>query len=77
MTMTTEPNTRRDNHSAMDDLFWSLKTVRQKTGLSSATIYRYMALDLFPARRKLGPNRVGWLASEVKAWSQSRPQPGK
>ncbi|OJU30762.1 MAG: hypothetical protein BGN89_18870 [Alphaproteobacteria bacterium 64-6] len=63
--------------SASDDIFWSLKTVRQKTGLSSATIYRYMAVDLFPARRKLGPNRVGWLASEVKAWSEKRPELGR
>lgn len=73
--MTTDPDAGRDANSATDDLFWSLKTVRQKTGLSSATIYRYMALDLFPTQRKLGPNRVGWLASEVKAWSESRPEP--
>ncbi len=76
MTMTTDPDAGRDTKSVSDDLFWSLKTVRQKTGLSSATIYRYMALDLFPAQRKLGPNRVGWLASEVRAWSESRPRTG-
>jgi predicted DNA-binding transcriptional regulator AlpA len=73
--MTTDRNAGTAATPPSDDLFWSLKTVRQKTGLSSATIYRYMALDLFPARRKLGPNRVGWLASEVKAWGESRPDP--
>jgi prophage regulatory protein len=72
--MATDPDAARDTNSATGDLVWNLKTVRQKTGLSSATIYRYMALDLFPAQRKLGPNRVGWLASEVKAWSESRPE---
>lgn len=75
MTSTTDPDSSRAADAGADDLFWSLKTVRQKTGLSSASIYRYMALDLFPSRRKLGPNRVGWLASEVKAWSESRPAP--
>jgi predicted DNA-binding transcriptional regulator AlpA len=73
--MTTDQDVSTTTSSASDDIFWSLKTVRQKTGLSSATIYRYMALNLFPARRKLGPNRVGWLASEVKAWGESRPEP--
>lgn len=75
MTMTNVPYVDNAVGPPPDDIFWSLKTVRQKTGLSSATIYRYMARDLFPARRKLGPNRVGWLASEVRAWSESRPQP--
>jgi len=74
MRMTTNQDVDTTTGSSSGDIFWSLKTVRQKTGLSSATIYRYMALDLFPARRKLGPNRVGWLASEVKAWSESRPR---
>lgn len=75
MTVTIDRDAGTAMNPPSDDLFWNLKTVRQKTGLSSATIYRYMALDLFPARRKLGPNRVGWLASEVKAWSESRPEP--
>jgi predicted DNA-binding transcriptional regulator AlpA len=54
-------------------IFWDLRTVVQKTGLSRATIYRYMARGAFPQRRKVGPGRVAWLASEVIAWSFSRP----
>lgn len=77
MTMTTNRAVGTAADTASDEIFWSLKTVRQKTGLSSATIYRYMARDLFPPRRKLGPNRVGWLASEVKAWSENRPELGR
>jgi prophage regulatory protein len=77
MTATTDRDVGAVADSPGDDIFWSLKTVRQKTGLSSATIYRYMALDMFPARRKLGPNRVGWLASEVKSWSENRPELGR
>lgn len=75
--MTTDQDVTTTASSASDDIFWNLKTVRKKTGLSSATIYRYMALNLFPARRKLGPNRVGWLASEVKAWGKNCPELGK
>jgi predicted DNA-binding transcriptional regulator AlpA len=59
-----------------DDEFWSIKTVAQKTGLSRASIYRYVARNLFPARRRIGPGRIAWLASEVISWMQSRPRPG-
>jgi predicted DNA-binding transcriptional regulator AlpA len=55
------------------EIFWDLRTVAQRTGLSRATIYRYMARGAFPPRRKVGPGRVAWLASEVIAWSSSRP----
>jgi prophage regulatory protein len=55
------------------EIFWDLRTVAQKTGLSRATIYRYMARGEVPLRRKVGPGRVAWLASEVMAWSLSRP----
>jgi prophage regulatory protein len=61
----------RPNH----DEFWSLGTVVLKTGLSRASIYRYAARNLFPARRRIGPGRVAWLASEVLAWMESRPRP--
>ena len=59
-----------------NDEFWSIKTVSQKTGLSRASIYRYVARNLFPARRRIGPGRIAWLASEVLSWMQSRPRPG-
>jgi predicted DNA-binding transcriptional regulator AlpA len=44
-----------------------------KTGLSRASIYRYLARNWFPARRRIGPGRVAWLASEVVAWMETRP----
>jgi prophage regulatory protein len=59
-----------------NDEFWSIKTVSQKTGLSRASIYRYVARNLFPPRRRIGPGRIAWLASEVLSWMQSRPRPG-
>jgi predicted DNA-binding transcriptional regulator AlpA len=70
------PETMPALHLDNDDEFWSIKTVSQKTGLSRASIYRYVARNLFPARRRIGPGRIAWLASEVISWMQSRPRPG-
>ena len=56
-----------------DDELWCLRTVVSKTGLSRASIYRYAARNLFPLRRRIGPGRVAWMASEVRAWMKSRP----
>jgi prophage regulatory protein len=70
--MTAQHNNPASDHDP-PTIFWDLRTVVQKTGLSRATIYRYMASGVFPQRRKVGPGRVAWLASEVIAWSLSRP----
>ncbi len=56
-----------------DEELWSIRTIRARTGLSRSTIYDYISRGLFPAQRQLGPRRVAWLASEVRAWIASRP----
>lgn len=56
-----------------DDELWSLRAVIAKTGLSRSSIYAYVDRGIFPRQRHLGPRRVGWLASEVRAWIASRP----
>jgi prophage regulatory protein len=56
-----------------DDEFWGIKAVTARTGLSRSSIYSYVDLGLFPRQRRLGPRRVGWLASEVRTWIASRP----
>jgi prophage regulatory protein len=56
------------------DEFWSIGVVVAKTGLSRASIYRYVASGLFPDRRSIGPGRVAWLASEVSGWIETRPR---
>ena len=70
-----EPSTLLSRSHGNGDEFWSIKMVSQKTGLSRASIYRYVARNLFPPRRRIGPGRIAWLASEVLAWMQSRPRP--
>ena len=57
-----------------NELLWSIKTVVQKTGLSRASIYRYCARKLFPPPRRIGPNRVAWVAAEVVGWIENCPR---
>lgn len=42
------------------------------TGVSIATIYRWIGEGNFPAPVKLGPNSTGWRESDVRAWLDSR-----
>ncbi len=49
------------------------KHVMAMTGLSRMTIYRFERAGLFPARRKLGENSVGWIDEEIASWIESRP----
>ena len=60
--------------SEPDELLWNIKTVILKTGLSRPSIYRYMKRGQFPARRRVGPNRVAWVPAEVVAWSEGCPR---
>jgi prophage regulatory protein len=75
--METMNDRGNDGPQLPDELLWSIKTVVLKTGLSRATIYRYTQRNLFPPKRRIGPNRVGWLAAEVIAWAASLPRPGE
>ncbi len=59
-----------------DQLLWSIKTVIVKTGLSRASIYRYIKRERFPPRRRVGPNRVAWIPTEVIAWIEARAKLG-
>lgn len=47
--------------------------VRDLTGLSDSSIGRLEERGEFPARRRLGPNAVGYLLTEVEDWIASRP----
>jgi prophage regulatory protein len=56
-----------------EELLWNIKTVILKTGLSRPSIHRYMKRGRFPPRRRVGPNRVAWAASDILAWIESCP----
>lgn len=56
---------------SVDEEFWRLPVVKQKTGLPRSEIYSRMQNDKFPKQRRYsGSNGVYWLASEVRAWQQ-------
>ena len=51
--------------------------VRERTGLSRATVYRRIRAGTFPAPLDLGDgdNRsLGWLSDEIDAWVMDRPR---
>lgn len=49
------------------------KQVEARTGLSRSSIYRAVAAGRFPRPVSLlGGKSVGWLASEIRGWLESR-----
>ena len=48
--------------------FFNAKEVVSMTGLSRATLYRYMDNGQFPQNVKLGPGRVAWRQQDVMDW---------
>ncbi len=48
--------------------------VRERSGLSRATVYRRMRRGLFPAALDLGNNQLGWLEDEIDEWVAARPR---
>jgi prophage regulatory protein len=51
--------------------------VVERTGLSRPTIWRRERAGLFPRRRSLGGNAVGWLEHEIQEWIQGLPPAGE
>ena len=49
-----------------------LKQLEIRTGLSKATLYKFIKAGTFPAQKQLGLRSVGWLESDVSAWVESR-----
>ena len=57
----------------MKDRYIRSDELTHMTGLSLSTIYRFERNGVFPRRRVLGPNSVGWLESDINDWLTSRP----
>lgn len=51
-----------------------MPAVRRMTALGRSTIYRLMALKLFPSAIKLGPRAVGWRQTDIDQWLDERPE---
>ncbi len=48
--------------------------VMARTRLSRVTIWRRVRAGTFPAPVEIGINSIGWLATEISAWLESRPR---
>ena len=59
----------------MEKLLWSAVETTRNTGLSRTTIWRLEQRGDFPARRQITPQRVAWVADEVREWVRTRPTP--
>jgi prophage regulatory protein len=57
----------------MADKVLKQPVVVERVGASPVTIWRWEKAGRFPKRRRLGPNSVGWLESEVEAWVSNLP----
>jgi prophage regulatory protein len=49
-----------------------LRDVRQRTGLSSSSIYAKISDGLFPRPVKLGPRASAWIEGEVSQWIEAQ-----
>ena len=52
----------------MSERFLGVREITELTGKSRPTIWRWCRDGHFPKPRKIGPNSIGWLESEVEAW---------
>ena len=53
--------------------FLSRAEVLDVVGVTYPALWQWMREGKFPLARELGERRVGWLASEVRKWMESRP----
>ena len=61
------------NNEQCEIFYLPIQDVRRRAGcVSKSTLYLWIKAGHFPKGRKLGPRRVGWLATEVEAWAKSK-----
>jgi prophage regulatory protein len=57
----------------MDERIVSESELRAILGVGHTTVWQWQRDGLLPRRRQIGPNRVGWLHSEILDWLKDRP----
>ncbi len=57
----------------MSDRLLRRHEVEELTGLSRASIYRWIGDEKFPPPVRVGAMAVRWKESDITAWIQSRP----
>lgn len=51
--------------------------LKSRIGVSRVTLWRMEHAGKFPQRVQIGENSVGWRASEIDTWLESRPRVGR
>ncbi|WP_331250784.1 helix-turn-helix transcriptional regulator [Thalassobacter stenotrophicus] len=62
----------QERYVCMTDRIYRRRQVEVLVGLSRSTIYAMMAENAFPKPVLLGRRAVGWRASDVTAWLETR-----
>lgn len=57
--------------------FLRLSEVRERVGLSRASLYRMMAAGKFPRQYNLTERSVAWLAEDVDSWIEGKVKAGQ
>jgi len=52
--------------------FLRIRDVAARIGVSIATTRRWVKSGTFPAQRRIGPNSVAWVESEIDDWCAAR-----
>lgn len=68
---------RTDSSSDTSATFLRLGSVVRQTGLGRSTIYRLMAEQRFPRAVRLSGRAIGWRASDLQEWADSRLMTGR
>lgn len=55
-------------------LIYRREKLLSSLGISKSTLRNWMLNEGFPTPVQLGPRAVGWVASTVHAWLESRPK---
>jgi len=58
----------------VNQLIYRKKTLLKLLQISETTLRRWMKDDDFPLARQLGARAVGWVATEVQTWLDTRPK---
>ena len=69
--MTTDPNRSK---LPPENIIWRFPEVHTATGLSRTSIWRHIRDGTFPPPIQLTSRLVGWIASEVLEWRNTRPR---
>lgn len=48
----------------------TVKELVERLGVSRSTLWRWEQQGRLPPKHRFGPNTVGWLETEIEAWSE-------